>query len=241
LPIEKFNLRNATKIIAVSENMKLVLLTRGKIDESKIVTIYNWQDELEFSTNFNNSNASSLRIYMYLGNIGPVSNIPYLITQFFKAKINGKLIIAGSGSLKNKCIDLVNQLKADNIEFLEVPTGKVAETQSMADVLILPTIKNGAGSSVPSKLPAYMFSKKPILAILDQGNDTYNAIVDSDCGWVVSPDDSEGLIKLLNQIEIIPDSDLKVKGINGDLYARKHFSKTVNLNRLTEAILSVCN
>jgi hypothetical protein len=50
---------------------------------------------------------------------------------------------------------------AINIEFWDAPLELVPELQSQASVLLF-TLKKGLGKTAsPSKLPAYMFSKKP--------------------------------------------------------------------------------
>ena len=120
---------------------------------------------------------------MYLGNIGPLAGIEVLFDAFAKADLkNARLVIAGSGPTK---ADLQQKSKrySCNIEFWEVPAGKVPETQAQADVMLLPVKKGFANSSVPSKLIAYMFSAKPIIASVDAESDTAECITTSGAGW----------------------------------------------------------
>ncbi|MHA8072237.1 glycosyltransferase family 4 protein [Aquirufa ecclesiirivi] len=238
MPIEKYVIRNSLKIVAISPFMKNNILSRGGIDEKKIIIINNWQDE----SGFENAELEKLenikRTFMYLGNIGPVSNIPFVIQAFYESKIDSNLLIAGSGSMRKDCEDLVKSLGSQNIRFLNVPNGEVHRTQSTADILILSTIKNGAKSSIPSKLPAYMFSKKPILALLDEDTDTYNAIIKANCGWVVNPDAKSQLIKMFRQLNQVDKLELLNLGLNGFNYALNNFSKTKNLSLLTSTIIN---
>ena len=65
--------------------------------------------------------------------------------------------------------------------------------------MLLPLKKGAAMSSIPSKLPAYMFSKKPIIGSLDVQSDTARAIIESDCGLVVEPENEQALINAFKE------------------------------------------
>lgn len=238
LPIDKYVISNALKIIVVSDYMKIKIISRGNIFEEKISVVYNWQDENIFEKEtFNISYKDSLT-FMYLGNIGPVADIPGLIKSFFESNINAKLIIAGSGSKKIECENIVKSFGIRTVEFLDVPTGAVPKTQAKADVLILPTIKNGAKSSIPSKLAGYMLSRKPILAIVDNDTDTYNSIIESNCGWAVDPSKRADIVKQFQLIMQMDKSELIKMGEDGYCYAKTKFSQEVNLNKLLEIIVN---
>ena len=131
--------------------------------------------------------------YMYMGNVGPLAGIEVLFDAFSKAGLkDARLIIAGSGPAKDSL-----QKKAasysQRIEFWEVPSGKVPEVQAQADVMLLPVRKGYAKYSVPSKLPAYMFSAKPVIASVDEDSDTALCIVESGAGWRIAPEDVTAL------------------------------------------------
>lgn len=239
LPFEKFNLRNAFRVIVVSNNMKTTILSRKENKVEDIVKVNNWQDDhgVIEPTVLQNQQFT----FMYLGNIGPVANLSYIIKVFCSLDIDAELIIAGSGSKREECEILVSKFNARNVKFLDVPEGFVGIIQERADVLLLPTIKNGASSSIPSKLPSYMFSKKPILAIVDQGTDTYNTILDASCGWVVDPIDEKLLKESFNFIVKLDKNSLKKLGENGLNYALNHFSKDKNLNKIISILHQVEN
>jgi glycosyltransferase involved in cell wall biosynthesis len=237
MPIEKYILRNASEIVVISHYMKSKILSRGKINDHKISIIYNWQDDKIYDSQIQNFKDNKCLTFMYLGNIGPVANIPFLIKSFFESKINANLIIAGTGSKKNDCIKLVELLDISNVQFLDVPAGFVPQTQSMADILILSTVKSGAKSSIPSKLPSYMFSKKPILGIVDKDTDSYNAIVSSGCGWVVNPEEKTEIMQFFKMINLVPKIELTKMGMNGYRYAKENYSMEINLEKITNIIL----
>jgi len=105
--------------------------------------------------------------------------------------------------------------------------------------MLLPVKKNGAMSSIPSKLPAYMFSGKPIIGSLDLESDTAKAIKESGCGIVVEPENENELIKAMNATALWTNKDREEKGNLGFEYALTNFSKKENLKKIISVIESV--
>lgn len=244
LPFDKRILRYSNKIICISGNMKKYLENSRNIDENKLEIVNNWQDEESFIIfNEKKVNSDKKRLpftFMYLGNNGPVAGVEFLIEAFVKANVNhSRLVIAGSGSKTEDCKKLVQKLNAENIEFIPVPEGKVPEIQDLADVMLLPVKKNAAYSSIPSKLPAYMFSAKPILGSLDTDSDTALAIINADAGIVVEPENEDKLIVAFNEIATWEYEKLIQKGQNAYKYSMNNFSKSENLKKIVDIILKI--
>lgn len=241
LPMDKYILSKTEKVICISENMKQHLSKTRGLSLSKFHIVTNWQDEEAF-INYRNDNLKDIGnsdpfTFMYLGNNGPVAGVEFLIQSFVSAGIrNSQLIIAGGGSRTDSCKELVNSLCATNVKFIPVPDGKVPEVQDKADVLLLPVKKGGALSSIPSKLPAYMFSSKPIIGSLDKESDTAKAIVDADCGIVTEPENERELITAMKEMADWNRSLLDKKGENGFKYAIENFSKSRNLEKIVNII-----
>lgn len=235
MPVEKFILRNAKLIIAISNKMKTYLQESRNLNSEKIAVVYNWQDEKDFNVNLE-SCVNAKKVFMYLGNIGPVAGIPFLIECF--SGINAKLIVAGSGSYKEHCQKIAEKYPNTDIEFMDVPAGKVAQVQSLADVMLLPIVKGSANTSIPSKLPAYMFSKKPVLVMADADSDSVITVQNAKCGWTGEYGDADGLTNSINKILEIEDKQLQQMGLSGYYYARENFSKTTNLNKLKSELLN---
>lgn len=241
LPIDKYVLHNATRVIAISDKMKNYLLSTRKIDSGKVAVVQNWQDEDVFTNfNFSNkilSNKNRPFTFMYLGNIGPVAGNNLLIEAFANADLqNSRLVIAGSGSMKESLKKKATKLNLNTIEFWPVPDGKVPEIQEQADVMLLPIKKGAARSSIPSKLPAYMFSAKPIIACVDENSDTATAINEAKCGWVIEPENINRLTELIKKIKTFSPEELSHKGKNGFDYALHNFSKKNNLQKTISVI-----
>ncbi len=243
-PIDRYTLRKSSAIVVVSDRMKNMLAETRSISSGKIDVIRNWQDEHEFisqgklkKTIKNELAGNQPFTFMYLGNIGPVSRVDFLIRGFISSELyDARLVIAGNGSRKEECIAIANRFNSGQIEFWDVPAGKVPEIQDNADILLLAVKPGAASSSVPSKLPAYLFSGKPVIACVDDDSDTADTIKEAGCGWVIAPDDIGALAKSMQSACFIHKKELNIYGRKGFEYAEKHFSKKDNLSRLVNII-----
>jgi glycosyltransferase involved in cell wall biosynthesis len=240
-PVDRYILKNATAVIAISDKMKNHLSKTRNIDAAKIKVVPNWQDETGFVQHRQTQRSQPAQerpfTFMYLGNIGPVAGVNLLIDAFVQADIpNSQLIIAGSGSMREQLEKKCEALNFRDIEFGDVPEGKVPEVQAQADVLLLPVAKGAASSSIPSKLPAYMFSAKPVIACVDENTDTANAIMEANCGWVLPPEDANRLSAMMKEVSTLPQEILKEKGEKGFNYGIRNFSKEKNLRKLIKIV-----
>jgi hypothetical protein len=111
----------------------------------------------------------------------------------------------------------------------------------MADVCLLPLKRGAASSSIPSKLSAYMFSEKPVLATVDDDSDTAKVIRDAACGWIGPPEDQEWLSAKMKKIVSLATSEIFTLGANGREFALDHFSKQQGVKRLAELVISSVN
>ena len=219
--------------------MKKHLANSRQISLEKIKVVPNWQDEDAF-INYEFTKKplkNNFFTFMYMGNIGPVAGVDLLIESFSKSNLEKcRLLIAGSGSKRIELQKLVSSRKIDRIDFVDVPDGKVPEIQGSADVMLLPIKKGAASSSIPSKLPAYMFSKKPIIASVDMDSDSARVINEAKAGWVIEPENLDMLIDAMREASLTKKSELELKGENGFNFAMKNLSKKNNLKQLVNFI-----
>jgi glycosyltransferase involved in cell wall biosynthesis len=245
--VDKYIAKQSTHIACVSENIKDVYLYNRGVSEDKITVIENWQDEREFASKIEDRNEILNKyrlqhikgkfIFMYLGNIGPVAGLEKVIEEFgLLDSVKNVLVIAGSGSYKEVCISLVEKLNLTNVLFTSVPPGlkAVVELQSIADVLLLPINPSAAGSSVPSKLIAYMFSSKPVISSVERDSDTGRVILESKCGWLVNSKQSWHIV--MDKVASLSLEERQEMGKNGFEYAMGRFSKEVGLKKVKELI-----
>lgn len=235
MPIDRYIFRNTTHIVAISEKMKHYLSESRKVGLDKISVVANWQDENAF-IKYQDENSPGMDrkfTFMYLGNIGPVAGIDLLIESFVDANLKDcMLVIAGAGAMKETLQKQAATYPDVNIEFWPVPDGKVQEIQGKADIMLLPMKKGAASSSIPSKLPAYMFSKKPVIACVDEDSDTALALKEGVCGWVLPPENVAALSECMRKVSGLSAEELLDKGKKGFDYSIRNFSKKSNLQKL---------
>jgi glycosyltransferase involved in cell wall biosynthesis len=250
--LDKFLAKKATHLTLVSDTIRRVYLEERNIPKDKLTVICNWQDESEFIKEipskevlFEKYKLEILKdkfIFMYLGNIGPVAGVETIIEVFSKLNLNETaLIIAGSGTSKNKCQTLARELNSANILFIDVPLGlrPVVELQSLSNVLLLPILPDAADSSIPSKLIAYMFSKKPIISSANELSETAIAIKESQCGWLTKSNKISDWIEVMTQAYKLPINILDEKGESGYSYAMSNYSKTEGLKKVNQLFINI--
>lgn len=239
VPFDRYVLKNCSRVIAISPNMRNYLIRTRRLDFNRTFVVRNWQNDEKFlPTKTLTSKSDHLFTFMYLGSINPSASVVTLINAFGKAKlVNARLIIAGEGSEKSECIKAASLFQEAQIEFVSAPVETVADIQQQADVLLLPLKRGIAMTASPSKLAAYMFSGKPILACVEDTSDTAVCIQEARCGWVVEPENEDTLASLMKDIIISDRSILGELGNNSRSYAEANMSRRVNLEMMTSIIL----
>ena len=237
MPIENYVMKNSAKVIAISNGMKSYLVSTRPLTENNAHVVRNWQDDEFLSRPISIEKKDNRFTFMYAGSVSSSAGVDLLINSFGDLGDFHKcrLVIAGNGSDREYCMKLARN--NDNIEFWDAPYKQIPEIQSQADVLLL-SLKKGVGkTATPSKFIAYLFSKKPVLASIDEDCDTANSIYDSKCGFVVPPEDQMALRNSMEKILNINSEELKKMGENGFAYAQQHLSRKANLKNITEILI----
>lgn len=237
LPIDFTVLLFARKVIVISNNMKSYLIENRKLNEQKLELVYTFQHQIGLVNELKELTKNK-KVFMYLGNIGPVAGLPFLLEAF--STLNAKLVIAGSGSHREYCIEFSMRFPYLDVEFIKVPEGDVANIQSRADIMLLPLVKGSGFASIPSKLSSYMFSKKPIIVLSELNTDTAISVLEANCGWVTEYGNIEKFRNLLiSIIDEFDECELEQMGISGYNYAMERFTKHKNLEKLINVLRSI--
>lgn len=239
LPVDRGILRNSTKIITISYKMREYLIESRHLKEDKISVVRNWQDDdifIEYKDQ-NEPQKNELFTFMYLGSISPSAGVDLLIHAFGKADLkDARLIIAGGGSDKEKCMTIAKGYHDKNIQFDEVSGKEVPGMQAKADVLMLPLKKGVAKIALPSKLTAYMLSAKPVIASIDMDSEPANIIRDNGCGVVVEPENEQELVRSMREMLQKSSDELSKMGEQSFTYAKEHLSRKHNLAKIVTII-----
>ncbi|WP_162200402.1 glycosyltransferase family 4 protein [Kordia jejudonensis] len=234
LPLDIYILKNARTVVTISSGMKKHLVATRRLEEKNIKIVYNWQNTKKAAAA---SIENELFTFVYLGSLSPSAQIESIIEGFGALNSSkAQLIIAGSGSDDEKLKKIAENYPEANITFTLAPSDKVAEIQAKADVLVL-SLREGVGKiALPSKLVSYMFSKKPVLAIVESDCDIEKIILDADCGWVVQQNQQEAIKNKMAELITTDQKILLEKGARSEIYAAQNLSREVNLEKLSKII-----
>lgn len=248
LPFEKKATQASDVSLLLTEKLKEEFCKNRKISAEKVEIFPNWLDETDFIKVYSKEDVCKQYgipedrfTFMYFGNIGPLAGVETVLHAFGKGGFhNCQLIIAGEGSQKKNCLEIVQREGMKNVLFISEPdANKVGMVQSVADVLILP-MKAGPGStSVPSKLMAYMLSGKPVLASVDRDSEVADEVCKADCGIVVLPENSEEMKTGMECFISTPLQEMKRWGENARQYGLNRYSKAKALERLEKILIEV--
>jgi len=243
LPVDRYILKHSDRIVTSGISIRSHLISTRNLEESKVSMIYNWRNDqrfIDFAREHPEDIVNTVFTYMFLGNLCRTAAVHILIQSFHKDNLeNSRLVIAGSGPEKENLVSLSQSFNNKRVEFWDASDKDVPEIQSKADILIISLKKNTAQFAVPSKLPAYMFSKKPIIACVESDSDTAFIINNAECGWIVPPEDTDALARQMQWVARLDKNELDKRGENGFKYAMNNFSANANLIKLVSVFTEV--
>lgn len=238
-PIDRYVLRNAKGVFAISPSMKLYLSRTRHIDLERITLVRNWQDDNAYIDAFSPIDQAYHKVnVMYLGSINPSANVSSIIRaiSYLDSK-KYQLSIIGDGPEKTHCQELARDLGL-NVVFDSIMPDNVARKQSEAVILVLSLKKGVALTATPSKLTAYMLSGRPIIASVDLDSDCAGIIREADCGVVVEPENEHALSAAIEKLAESSPSILNKMGEAAYNYAIKHLSRDCNMKILVDQLLN---
>lgn len=235
MPIDKWNAEHADQSVVIGNQIKTYYVRTRSVNPDKIKVVYNWQDESRYQEV--TYHPQERFTFAYVGSVSKAAGIDNIIRAFGESGVDdSQLFIAGSGSEKATLMEYAKQFDS-KIVFTEAKGSDVAGIQSSSDVLILPLRKNISLRAVPSKLAAYLFTKRPILAVAEKESDVASIIKTAGCGWVVEPGDFEALKMTIIAIANTARDELTKMGERGYEFSQQHHTKAINLPLLANILI----
>ena len=140
-------------------------------------------------------------------------------------------VFVGSGNRRSHLARWHEQHPHARMAFLPyAPHQRLREHLCSPDVHLISMEPGWEGCIVPSKLQNAFAVGRPVLAVVPETSETARWIRTSGGGWVVAPGDVEGLMAA-----VIAAGDAGERARRGELasrFATRHFSATVNLDRI---------
>lgn len=240
LPIDRYVLKNADRVIVIGPKIGDYLIKTRKVKGDNFRVIYNWQDESRFANIEVQDKQSDLITFMFCGSLSTGANLEFIADCFIKANNEkARFVFAGNGNLLEPLKTKAKENPQIHFDFKLAPSSKVGKLQSQADVLVMPLRKTVALRCFPSKFPAYLFTKKPILACVESNSDVGDCVKKASCGWVVEPEDEKALIEKFKTIPETSKEDLAEMGKNAYNFSQQNLTREVNLNNIVSIIETV--
>lgn len=231
-------LSKISKIITISDDMKQTLVDLG-VDSNKIEVVYNWSygDSVISLENINKENFYDLKIdknklnVVYAGNIGKMQNVEY-IAKTAKEHINDESIhyyILGNGANKENVLNIVEGLT--NVTVLPMQPSKCAESiYAQADVNVIPLIKGGIKTALPSKTATVLRTKTLVVFCVDKNSKFEETLKDSENVYFANNLETSALYEILLKIKEIKNKNIVKTNPNVlTLFSNKNAEKYVEI------------
>jgi len=179
--------------------------------------------------------------FVFAGNIGKMQSVETILYAA-KELIDEDRIrihIVGSGTTRNKCQQLAEDLGVYNVTFYgHLSLSELPFYYSLADAMIVTLRANQTLSyTLPNKVQSYMAAGKPIVGAID--GETRKVIEESGCGYCAAAEDYKALAAMIRKFASEKDRHEQF-GINAKNYYDRHFSKTQFFEKLNKLLRKYC-
>ena len=207
--INKGLFKRVSRVVALSNEMKLFLQNSRIIESDKISVIANWYEVTEKKKTTEGVDKKLLEIkkdndlvVSYFGNMGICQDMDTILDAISRNRINNiKFLFAGHGIKKQVIKNFAKENKYDNVyvfDFLHESDFEYA--LGISDCFITSLISNASGLCVPSKTYSYMAEGKPIIAIMSEDTDIAKDILLNNAGMVCDNGDSAKIQAFLEKM-----------------------------------------
>lgn len=211
--INKSLYKNANKVVALSYDMKEVILkNRSQINENQIEVIPNWfEDKIGLSTEqsyenilFKDFKAKEKLVVSYFGNMGIAQDLNTLIEAIkqFKNDKDVVFVFAGHGNKLSYLKDAVEKEELKNVIIYEFLHGEdFQDALNISDVFVVSLEKGLTGLAVPSKTYSYMMAGKPVIAIMGNNSDISKDLIANRAGFAMEVGELDSLVNAIRELK----------------------------------------
>ena len=243
--LEKIELglyRDSEQVVAVTNSFKDNLISRG-IEAHKITVITNGSNnELFYSRPKNKVLVSKFKldnkfVVGYIGTHGMAHSLDFIINAIGKiTDPSVHFLFIGDGAMKEELLILANELKLENVTFLNpITKDEVPEYLSICDVSLAPLKKEDNFKTViPSKIFESAAMQKPIL--LGVEGEAQEIIEKYDAGVCFIPEDEEDF---LLKLTVIRDETKYKKYQEGSLRLAEDYNRKKLANDMLNILKEV--
>jgi N-acetyl-alpha-D-glucosaminyl L-malate synthase BshA len=169
------------------------------------------------------------KIVCHISNFRSLKRVPLIIQMFrdMAREVPAKLLLVGNGPEYQACVDLVRRERLlQKVFFLDFVMD-VSSVLSIADLFMLPSEMESFGLAAIEALSCEV----PVLASRVGG--LPEAVVDGECGYLLAPDDVDGMIRA--GVKLLSDDALRLQmGAEGRRWVMTHFHVSHIVKRYEE-------
>jgi glycosyltransferase involved in cell wall biosynthesis len=227
-------IRKCNKIVVIGRDMKDWLLNNYPEGSDKVIYIPLWQDEelikpLDFIQNpfVTRHNLQNSFVVQYSGNMGLWNEMKTFGKVVNLKPENVIFVFVGGGMRLNELIDSFDTPVPENVLlFPFIPNKEYAYSVSACHVALVSFCKEVAGMAVPSKIIGIMAAGIPVIALVPAESEIAYIVKEENCGIVVKPGDSAGLLNAINVLK--SNEELRVLlGSNGRKAFENKYTSTI--------------
>ena len=223
--IEAAIARGASHLAVLCEEFQPYLVSRG-VPQERIVRFRNWGRLAEPTIGVEQTRrqlgwAASDFVCLHAGNMGQKQGLENVIEAArLLPSEDIRLVLAGDGNDRLRLGARARELGLQNLTFVPVqPPGLYESMLAAADVLLVNQRDTVKEMSIPSKLTAYFWAGRPILAPVGAESAAARELARSRAGQVIPPGRPDALASAILGLKASPDERRRL-GDHGRQYAR---------------------
>ncbi len=205
---QRYGYKHSDHVITISEDMKDTLVADG-VKEDKVEIVYNWSYQDEPYENVDLSPVAHMFCtdyfnVVYAGNIGVMQNVDILVeaAKLMKDETSVWFHIIGNGVYKDKLETRAKEYGITHISFWPMQPPELAPViYSVADVNVIPLVKDVYRTALPSKTATCLACQKPTIFAIGQES-RFGKIVMNEAGClVVEADKADELVEAIKRVQ----------------------------------------
>ncbi len=244
--LERFIYRRAAAIALHSEG-NAAWLRRDGVEAAKLRVVHNWVDT---ETHRPGTDATSNRfrkgfegrfVVLFAGVMGYAQDMETIVEAAARLREEPRIVflLVGDGSERAGVERRVRELGLDNVRLLPfVSREDYPQIVAACDVGLVTLKKTMKTPVVPSKLPTYMASARPVIVSVNPESDAGALVRAADCGLLVPPGDPEAMAAAIRSLLNDP-ARASALGARGREYALRHLTRRACIDEI-ERLLTAC-
>jgi glycosyltransferase involved in cell wall biosynthesis len=229
------SLRRSSRIVVLGRDMKIWLNEILAECSDRIEYIPHWQnDRIKFNFKFSTNeyilkhSLNDQFIVQYSGNMGLWNNMTAIGRAVNRLVGEATFMFVGDGVRKNELINAIDKEKIGKTLFLPFqPSEKLGSLLTACHVAVV-SLGNGLEAmAVPCKIYGILASGVPVIAMVPENSEISQIVQEDNCGIVIDPDDSEGLVRAVLEMKTNESARIQMGRNARNAFLNKYTTKII--------------